>query len=439
MKATVSVLLALLMLASPLAVLSTAQEDEIVIDRDLQVDVTTGSTERFGGGDWIRVDVGSTTFAVLYGNETNPNFPKIIAEYDRYLGAAEVYNESGGIVHETTPLPVRTIMAQSFELMVEFKDDGDGVLRFPTNWEDFLFETYDVPRKVVVLKESWELWGLEIDESDELTTVDFSISATGLPYHMVGPFGDEGDGLDNITFSFHIRIELVETTLDVPVYRIIVNEDRQIVGFTKRIVNVTGMTVNGTFKYDHYIEGWDWGDADSLLAMSTHVFVGNFVPEPVLRFLHLEFALRALEDGGEHREDSIGDRPLLITADKLEFEDEWERIGRIRWVSDVEVTDDQGVTETMEMYFQLHGALRVSERGLRGLFGGVLFRGAFIYPQGTVIFHDPALDASVFVPGGQLVSGVVAGLGPYFIQAAVAGLVIVGLVLFRTLRRKPEN
>ncbi len=434
MKATVSVLLALLLMASPLVALSAAQEDEIVIERDLQVEVTTGSTERFGGGDWIRIDVGSTTFAVLYGNETNPNFPKIVAEYDRYLGAAEVYNESGGLVHKTTPLPVRTIMAQSFELMVEFKDDGDGVLRFPTDWHDFLFETYDVPRKVVLLKESWELWGLTIDEGEDATTVDFSITATDLPYHMVGPFGDEGDGLDNITFSFTMRVELVETTLDVPVYRIVINEDMHVVGFTKRTETVTGMTVNGTFKYDHYIEGWDWGDVDSRLAMSTHVFVGNFVPEPVKKFLRLEFALRALEDGGEHREDSIGDTPLLITADKLEFEDEWERIGRIRWVSDVEVDG-----EMQEMYFQLHGAMPLSERGLRGIFGGALFRGAFVYPQGAVIYHDPALDASLFVPGGQLVSQVIPGLGPYFVQAAVAGLVIVGLVLFRTLRRKPRQ
>ncbi|MDX1534424.1 MAG: hypothetical protein R3291_02255, partial [Thermoplasmata archaeon] len=132
MKAAIIGLLALLMLASPFAAIAAAEEHEIVIDRDLAVEVTTGSTDRFGGGDWIRIDVGSTTFAVLYGNESNPNNPRMVAEYDRYLGAAEVYNETGEVIHSLTPLPVRTILAQSFDFMLEFKDaDDDNLVHIP--------------------------------------------------------------------------------------------------------------------------------------------------------------------------------------------------------------------------------------------------------------------------------------------------------------------
>ncbi len=439
MKATASVLLALLLLASPLAALAVAQDDEIEIERDLQVEVTTGSTERFGGGDWIRIDVGSTTFAVLYGNETNPNNPKMVAEYDRYLGAAEVYNESGGLVHSLTPLPVRTIMVQSFDFMLEFKDtDDDGLVHIPHEMGpmDILMGSYDIPRKFLSLRQTWELEGLVVDDDDPtLMTVDFNVTARNLDYTLVGPFDDAGDGLDRITLSFHISVELVETTLDVPVYNITVSEDRHIVGLMKRTDTVTGLTVNGTFKYDHYVEGWDWGDDDSRLALVTHVFAGSYVPELTKRFLRLEFALRGLEDSREHNEDSIGDRPLLITADSMKFEDEWERIGRIFWVSDVTVDGEE-----MQMAFQLFRAEKIPDfRGIKpGFFRGIAFWGAFVYPQGNVIFHDPGMDASLFVPQGRIIATgeVIPGLGPYFIQAAVVGLAVLGLVLFQTYRRR---
>ncbi len=429
-----SALLALLLLASPLAVLGVAQEDEPEIVRDLQVEVTTGSTERFGGGDWIRIDVGSTTFAVLYGNESNPNNPKMVAEYDRYLGAAEVYNESGGVVHDRTPLPVRTILVQSFDFMLEFKDaDDDGLVHIPHELSpmDILMDSVDLPRKILSLRQTWELEGLVIDEDETLTTVDFNITATNLDYTL--PVDEAGNVLDRITLSFHIRVELVESTLDVPLYSFTVTETGEIVAFTKQTETVTGMTVNGTFKYDHYIEGWDWADEDSRLALVTHVFAGSFVPQLTAKFLRLEFALRALEDGRLHDETTVGDRPLLITADSMQFEDEWERVGRIFWVSDV-VVDGQD----MKMAFQLFRAEKIFEfRGLKpGIFKGVAFWGAFVYPQGNEIFHDPGMEAVLFVPGGP--GEVIPGLGPYFIQAAVVGIAVLGLVLFQVYRRRPK-
>lgn len=438
MKATVSALLALLLLASPLAVLGAAQDDEPEITRDLQVEVTTGSTDRFGGGDWIRIDVGSTTFAVLYGNESNPNNPKMVAEYDRYLGAAEVYNESGGLVHDRTPLPVRTVMVQSFDFMLEFKDtDDDGLVHIPheMGFMDILMGSFDLPRKILSLRQTWELEGLVIDEGEALTTVDFNITATNLDYTLAPD--NPGDGLDRITFSFHIRVELVDSTLDVPVYNLTVSETGEIVGFNKLTETVTGMTVDGTFKYDHYIEGWDWVDDDSRLALVTHVFAGSFVPQVTAKFLRLEFALRALEDGRLHDQDTVGDRPLLITADSMQFEDEWEHVGRIFWVSDVTVDG-----QDMRMAFQLFRAEKIFDfRGLKpGIFKGVAFWGAFVYPQGNVIFHDPGMEAALFVPEGRIVAPgeVIPGLGPYFIQAAVVGLAVLGLVLFQVYRRRPK-
>lgn len=436
MKATakaLGALLALLLVASPVAMLAVAQEDPIEIDRDLQVEVSTGSTERFGGGDWVRVDVGSTTFAVLYGNETSPNFPTIIAEYDRYLGAAEVYNETGAVVHERTPLPVRTILAQRFYFAMEFRDaDDDNLIDIPHSISpaDLLSDSVDLPRKVLLLNQTWELEDLVVDEGDRVTTVDFNVTARNLPYTWVGPFDEDGV-LERITLAFHLVLSIEESTLDVTIYRFTVSEERDIVAFEKGTETVTGMTVNGSFKYDHYIEGWDFADENSSLALGTQVFVGNFVPEAVKRILRLEFALQAIEDGALHDERKTWDRPHLVTADKLEFADEWERVGHLAWVSDVLVDG-----EAARMLFQLYRAERIDRWGFRG----VLFSGAFVYPQGNVIFHDPSLGAAVFVPGPETASGgILAGLGNYFVQALVVGLVVAVLAVYGIARRKSRR
>ncbi len=427
MKATVSALLALLLLASPLAAIAAAQEEPIEIERDLQVEVSQGSTDRFGGGDWVKIEVGKTLFAVVYGNESNPNNVKMIVEYDRYLGAAEIYNETGELL-VTRPIPVRTLVVQSFELMVEFRDgDNDGLLHFPSDWRQLLMDEYDYPRKVLSLRQSWSLEDFSQVDEDDVTKVDFNITATGLPYDLIRPGDDPGDGLDRITLAFHITVERVQKTGEVKVYKIVVDDDRHIVSSElNRTETVTGMTVNGSFKYDHYIQGWDWGGNDSRLAMATHVLVGNHVPPEVIRWAQVQFDPHAETTDAEYREGNVGERPRLITADKMEFADEWTRVGRMRWVSDVEVDG-----ELQRMNFQLYRVMPILS--FEHLFKGVLFGGAFIYPKGAVLFHDPALDASVFIP---LAEGPVPGLGPYILQLGLAGLAVVGLVVWRVFRKK---
>ncbi|MCJ2532272.1 MAG: hypothetical protein LN413_08265, partial [Candidatus Thermoplasmatota archaeon] len=190
----------------------------------------------------------------------------------------------------------------------------------------------------------------------------------------------------------------------------------------------------GDFKYDHYIQGWDWGGEDSRLALATNVLVGNFVPEPVARIVHLTFGEKARHEGNEVDEERPVDGPTLITADSMKFEDEWERIGRLRWVSEIEVDG-----ELMRMSFQLHRVMPLGMRIAAGgaFFRGLVFGGAFIYPQGDVIFHDPSLDASVFVPA-TAEGGPFAALAPYFIQLGVVTAAIVGLVAYQVVRRKPQ-
>jgi hypothetical protein len=438
MKATIIGLLALLMLASPFAAMAAAQE-EPADGRDLQIEVSTGVTDRLGGGEWVKIEVGTTIFAVVYGTaDTNPNSPKILVEYERYLGAAEIYNVEEELLG-THPLPVRTFMAQGFEAMFEFADrDGDGLFHVPDSYVDLLLDDFDFPRKALSLRQNWTLEDLVESTNDNrtMTTVTFDISAYDLPYTLVRPEDAMGDGaLNQITLSFEVNVDLVEKTLDVPIYKIVIDETRHIItSELNRTESVTGVVVDGDFKYDHYIEGWDWGGDDSRLALATGVMVGNFVPEKVARIVHLTFGEHGREDGNEYDDERTVEGPTLITADSMQFEDQWERIGRLRWVSDVEVDG-----EMMRMSFQLHGVKRIDMRlhDAGVLFRGLAFGGAFVYPQGEVIFHDPSLNASVFVPNTATV-GPFAALAPYFIQLGVVTLAIVGLVAFRALRRKPQ-
>lgn len=429
MRATVSALLALFMLAAPLAGVTLAQDDErLPAERDLQVVVETGATDRFGGGEWVSVRVGDTRFAVMYGNETNANSPKVLVDYVRYLGKAEIYDQNGQLLRNGS-LPVRTVMAQSFDFMFEFSDgNGDGLFQVPS-LDDFRSGTQDTPRKALDLRTAWTLEDLRQADEGNVTTVDFNLTARNLTYAWVLSGDDAGDGmLNRVTLAFHLRVDRVVKTVDVNVYRIVVDtENRTLLERgLDRTETVTGLAVDGSFKYDHYIEGWDWAADDSRLALVTHVLVGNLVPDRVSRFLHLAFISEARTDGTRYHENDTIERPQLITADEMSFEDDWDRVGRIEWVSHVEVDG-----ETTTMSFQLH---KVETRASFDLgFRGVLFWGAFIYPKGEVIFHDPSLAASAFIP---VAVEDALGLGPYFLQMGLVSLAVVGLVLYRVARGK---
>lgn len=439
MKATVSALLALLMLAAPVAGLALAEDRdladrELPRERDLQVEILTGSTDRFGGGEWVAVNVGRTYFAVLYGNETSPHVPVAFVEYDRYLGRVEVYNESGALL-ANRPLPVYTVMAQSFEAMVEFRDgDNDGLLRFPDDWHDLINDTFDYPRKFLSLRTAWSLEDLvdETSEDGSVTTVDFNITARDVPYVWNRSGENAGDGfLNRITLAFHVEVNRVIKTVDFDVYEIVVDQEQHTIVSADKTgtETITGMAVNGTFKYDHYIEGWDFADGQSKLALGTHVFAGNAVPAGVLRVVKLTFRSEA-ETGDQkyHEDTTVADPINVTTVDQMVFSDEWTRVGRLVWSSDVQVDG-----ETARMNFQVHRVWKIDHAFPRGLIRGFAVGGAFVYPAGEVIYHDPGLGANLVIP---LATGDAFGLGPYVVQLGLVSLAVVGLVLYRVVRRK---
>jgi hypothetical protein len=185
----------------------------------------------------------------------------------------------------------------------------------------------------------------------------------------------------------------------------------------------TGPAIEVAFKYDHIFQGWDFAAEDSRLAMRTHLMFGTKVSERLFDFLQLQFHPRAADDGG-HVEDGGVSSPTLITTDRLVFADEWTRVGHLKWISDVTV---DGTEETMA--FHVLGSRKVDRVG--GFFPGLMVVGAFVYPQGSTIVHDPELAMSASFPTTEALR--LFPLGLVVAQAVVAVAAVAGAMVYRYL------
>ena len=85
---------------------------------------------------------------------------------------------------------------------------------------------------------------------------------------------------------------------------------------------------------------------------------------------------------------SLLPNPRLLTRDVVYFDDNWDRVGRLVWTSNVTV---DGRLDRMK--FQVQGGESFAARHGGAVFAGFAVRGAYIYPAGAVIAHDPGLDA----------------------------------------------
>jgi len=423
MKSYVTSLVALALLLTPFAVTGLASAAET---GRTQVVVETGSTDRFGGGDWVQVKSGDAAVAVLYGTTAQPNRIVVFAEYKRFLGGADIYDERGNVLG-TRGIPVFTVVGQSLDWLVEFTDaNADGLLNLRSRNET----TEDRPVKAVGFRHlAWTLDGPTVENATATTYVNFTVSAQNVPYDMVWEGirrpGTVSDGVvDRIAFTFHLEVDVYEITADVPWFRVSVSDGpTREISRVERLENRTlsGSAVAMGAKYDHVIEGWDFADVANKLALESGLFYGNYIPERVVDFVHRAFYHgEARDDGGFHRNETVTaeERPTPITRDYVYFDDNWERVGRFLWVSDVTV---DGVSQ--RLFFQVQGGGRESWTHGGSVFVGFHLRGAFIYPGGRSIVHDPKLEAVAVTYG----IGTVANLTP--LTALALQLVIVGVAI----------
>jgi len=423
MRILAAVLVVAAMLVGPLGLMGTAA----AANRDLTpVVIGPIPTDRFDGGNLIAVKAGDALFGVRYGTSDHLNDIVIFAEYKRFLGGAQIVDGQGNEL-ASRGIPVYTVLAQSLNRFIEFRErnatDGFDL----TSVDPFHVPlTQNVPVKVLMLHTAWELTGLTNETSGGVTSVNFTVSATNLAYTHVLDSTNLSDGmLNRVAFTFHLVVGTHDVTANVPWYRVTVDDGNrydithvEFLGYR----NVTGPAVAMGAKYDHMIEGWDFAYPTDRLALETHLVFGNYIPERTAEFIHQAYMRDHADDGTR----TIGDatlnataptHPELFTRDRVYFNDTYTRIGRFRWATNVTV-DGQAATMT----FNLQGGGRIAFGHDGAYFMGFWLRGAFVYPAGQVISHDPEISTEAFV---NLPVGV--NLTPFTILAAQ--LAVVGIAM----------
>lgn len=440
LRTLVAALVMAAVLLVPLGLLGTAEAAPT--DRDLTtVVIGPVSTDRFGGGDLVAVKAGDALFGVRYGTTVHPNDIVIFAEYKRFLGGAEIVDGQGNYL-ATRGIPVYTVLGQSLSHFIEFRHvdarDEYDLLSLERHLPPL---TPNVPVKALSLETAWQLRDLTNVTVDGTTYVNFTVFATDLRYTHIADNTSLGDEMLNlVAFTFHLTVDVRERSARIPWYRVMVDDGNrygiervEFLGYR----NVTGPAIAMGAKYDHRIEGWDFAYSGDRLALVTHLIVGNFIPERTAEFIHEAYGRDRAVDENHTRlgdatmlNDTAPARPRLFPWDRVFFDDDYTRIGRFEWATNVTVDG-----APMQMTFNLQGGGRILLRHGNGIFVGFWLLGAFVYPAGQVIVHDPvmATEGLLDIPSGV-------NLTPLTILAAQLAVVAVAvgpaLYLRSKVRRK---
>ena len=329
---------------------------------------------------------------------------------------------------------------------------------------------------------------VSIDTENRTVEVSFGLTARNLPYIYVDEEQPEiPEVLEEVTITFRLTVSLVEKTIEVPWYRVTVSRDGVEASERDGERTFSGRAVESHLKYDHYLEGWDYRERgeDSRLMLLTFTFFATFVPNQAAQWMSQQFIDQHLSDGagraefetdyeidqqtGEERhfapgpddEDGEDGRPdkhgkmkyrareafenrvQRLRTNSIEFHDNWDRAGKLTWVSNVSVTVDGNVTEE-PLYHQLHAMEGVQSfmdrenpdrlRELRsdGHVSGIVLLGGYVYPAGDALLHDPTFEVSALLAEiGTGLQTLLAKLG--LLQLAELGAVAV-LAIALTIR-----
>jgi hypothetical protein len=447
-------------------------------------------------GDFVAINMTKggalSWFGVIYGTEEDPNGILIFCAYVRFLGAAEVYEANGNFVGRF-PIPIVTVFGQKLFILLEYQDDGRFAnTPFPGMWEensdyadngvfDFvkrednpglwaISDQHETITKAVNLQRAWtrseEVTEISNVEDPTTKSWEFSLWADDVEYGIENENGeqiltDPENTLEKLEFTFHITADVSEIDITgVPWYEVTVdsgNHKSIIDSKLMKTKDYVGTSVNTDFKFDHLIEGWDYSGGDGTVLIN-HGFFANLIPAKVEEWLDEEFMKKikgggkAVYDGLDPNQEDVesavistnatedpdenGDGIVdakVVEKDKINFTDNWQKIGELTWVSDVEVDgEDKNVT------YQVHGGQPFNETDEEGNeIRGFIIQGGYVYPAGNTIFHDPAVVAiallfdvvnwAVNLLPGHIVAG-------QFLIALIAVSLVA--VLVKTRKRK---
>ncbi len=437
---------------------------------EIDMERMSGTTDEFGGGDYVAIRFSrDAAFGVVYGTEDNPNSIIIYSAQSRYLGVAETYDENGAKNGRNVPIRTRQLFVQKLEDMFEYNDtNGDGMCDYRRAGLSLRYGDYFLHEPVykrVSLEAGWERSEIDVDsEPGKYMDVQFTLTATNLSYEAVGNSTSiredvANSGLEKVEFTFYLHAEVVELeNISVPRYKVTVQRKdggkdggfRHEVTNSKRIKNMTlsGRVGDYDIKYDHLIQGWDFDPSNKnpSILLEFHFIAGRAVPPGVADWISHEWGedqgrdVRARlryrdssEDEVISEEDTdagIADKePRRLRFNRIDLADDWERVGRLRWVNNVDVDG-----KDTNMSCQVQGFLPVDRQGYEGgFFRGFAGLAGFSYPGGETIFHDPAYQSSVILEaedGSDLEAedGSDGFIGGFF-DRPVRGLLVLGIVI----------
>jgi len=505
-----TILVATLMLIGTISVsgmvLAAGTEQYFLDNNVLMVTGTThegkyaNETKDWERGDYVAFRLSKDAwFYVLYGTEEHPNSIMMATFQLRYLGGATVIDPRGNIIVEKMGIPVVTVYGHKFFSFIEFQDvgyreknmfgeeEGDVIGVGNDLWDfrrtnegieniEHSFVYTEPVIKALDLNTSWERSNIDVRsyEDPNIRGFDFSLTAKELEYgDGEGNVWDpefENDNtsatrLDEVTFTFHIKISVEEDIEinDIPWYEVEVdlNEGQDpVIGNTRSVGerDFRGVSVNAEYKYDHYIKGWDFKNEsmNSKLMLESFTIFGTFIPDIVNDWFDKQFitgiddALGVVEyqydNAGKMVDASISDprempeNATLIAKEHITFKDNWHRVGELSWISDVEVDGEADL-----MFYQVHAGQNQQGRSEKdkGHFHALVILGGYIYPCGEEIFHDPTFTCGALIIEG--LSGITlnilsnTGVCFQFAVAAVAVVIAISIHVVRKKRRKKDN
>ncbi|MGQ9582217.1 MAG: PKD domain-containing protein [Thermoplasmatota archaeon] len=390
--------------------------------------------ELLGGGDCVTVSspVGDAWMAVVHGSaaQTVKSPVSIVSYWTRAIGAAEVYNATGGPLNLSRPILVRSLVVHRLTAIYEFNDsDGNGVADVSRSSLPIAPDQV-IPReqvyKAVSLGQEWTRGPVDEKTSDENGTVvkiwSFNLSARNLGYTVVGNESSvnasPGDGaLNALTLTVHLTAQVRRGEAEVPFFNVSVSAGAA--GATaraagKRTYNVT--TLSARAKLDQLIEGWDIdpGNANPRLVVEFHTMAAHFLPPDSPPWLTGDFVSRHMgalervsytpEGGDEVVIDGSGElRPEYAGPDaseiprragprRVNISDSWQRLGELTWAADASRwANESSSAEGGEALLQVQGFRSLSLLTDRGVFRGLLMLGGMSYPGGWRVLHDPEL------------------------------------------------
>jgi len=450
-------------------------------------------------------------FYIAYGTEEEPNGIMIASMQLRYLGGATLHSEAQSMTIDQVGIPVASVYGQKLMGVFEFDDvgypemyrvDGNNMF-FEGDWEikpdgetvgannsiwdfkrksegfddfDDSFTNMEPAVKSLNLEVGWNLSEFrELEnEKENVRSWDVRLTATDVPYNEVWDEEDdvEGEILEKVEFTFHVDIVAEDTKITgIPWYEVTVDDiDAESTGEYPQVKesrkvddrDFEGTAINGQFKFDHYLKGWDYkeGAQRPMLSLEAVTVFGTWIPDLVGDWFDQEFISNDINNSlgfaqyeyenaetfmgsfleGEERDgylDPASPPPTevqIIGKEGITFKDNWHKVGEFTWESEVEVDGEADI-----MHFQIHAGDSMEGRDEEdnGEFKALIIMGGYIYPGGEEIFHDPLISVSALLL--DIESSIDAiPLGMVILQSFI-GMMAVTTALYIRRKRKANR